>query len=151
MFCRIARQQYPGQFRMGFNDGLDIVVLGDPDIRIQRTGPLSFNFVADVLYPGFQFLHDRITLLHRFGRIKFCPLQRHTRYIGQNLPEPVAAIGVEKGVDAFRGMGWEAAEDEGVHGGEVAVPGGVGFFLHECVLLLLKNVRSEQQVIQMWL
>lgn len=127
MFCRIARQQDPGQFRMGVNNGEDIVVLGDSDIGIQCTGPLSFNFVADILHPGFQFFHDGVAFLHRFVRVYFCPLQRHTRYIGQYLPEPVAAIGVEEGIDAFGGMGREAPEDESAECGDVAVPGGVGF------------------------
>lgn len=128
MFCRIARQQDAGQFRMCFNDGEYIVVFGNPDIGIQCTCALSFNFVTDILYPGFQFLHNRIAFLHGFGRIFPGPLQRHTCYIGQYLPEPVAAIGVEKGIDPFGWVGREAAEDERAKCGEVAVPGGVSFY-----------------------
>lgn len=131
MFSRIARQKDPGQFRMGLNDGKNIVVLGDSDICIQRTGALSFNFVADILYPGFQFLHNRIAFLHGFDRIFPGPLQRHTRYIGQYLPEPVAAIRVKKGVDAFGRMRRETAEDERAEYMDITVPGGVGFGMVE--------------------
>ena len=127
MFCRIARQQDPRQFRVGCNYGKYIVVFGNPDIGIQCTCALSFNFVADILYPSFQFLHNRLAFLHGFGRIFLGPLQRYTCYIGQYLPEPVAAIGVEKGIDPFGWVGREATEDEHAKCGEVAVPGGGEF------------------------
>ena len=107
------------------------MVFGDFDIRIQGTGPLSFNFVADILHPGFQFLHDRIAFLHGFSWIFLVPLQRQTCNIGQDLPETIAAIGVIEGIVMFGRVGRDAAEDEGAKGGEVAVPGRVGFGLPE--------------------
>ncbi len=131
MFCRIARQQDPRQFRVGCNYGKYIVVFGNPDIGIQCTCALSFNFVADILHAGFQFLHNRIAFLHSLGWVFLCPLKRHTRYISKDLPEPVQAIGVIEGIVMFGRVGREAAEDEGAKGGEVAVPGRVGFGLPE--------------------